>query len=49
MTRTAEDTRIQREAALWLSLIEAGESSEADTARFCRAEIIRPSGTLTIR
>jgi len=34
MTRTAEDTRVQREAAFWLSLIETGEPSEADTARF---------------
>jgi len=34
MTRTAEDTRVQREAAFWLSLIETGKPSEADTARF---------------
>ena len=34
MTRSAEDTRVQREAAFWLAVIETGEPSEADTARF---------------
>jgi len=46
----AKDTRVQRAGALWLALSEAGKSSKAaDTARSCRAEMIRPSGTLTIR
>jgi len=34
MTRTAQDVRVQREAAYWLSLIEVDEPDEADTTRF---------------
>lgn len=34
MTRTAQDIRVQREAAFWLSLIEIDEPADADTARF---------------
>lgn len=34
MTRTAQDFRVQREAAYWLSMIEIDEPAEADTERF---------------
>ena len=34
MTRSAKDTRVQREAAFWFSLIETDAPSEADSTRF---------------
>lgn len=34
MTRTAQDIRVQREAAYWLSLIEIDEPAQADIVRF---------------
>jgi len=42
MTLRAEDTRVQREAVFWLSLIELNEPSEADTSRFSQPQRQQP-------